>query len=411
MDPRIAILTIGTEIVSGLEADTNSHYLSKELFNHGFLVQKHLSVPDCLDNIVQAIRELAKDSRIIITTGGIGPTEDDLTREAIAAALNLPLEVDQKLFNAINEHIGKRAKEIHARKMASFPKGYNIITPPKGLIGGFYLKINDLLLISLPGVPSEIEAMLHNQILPILNQHFLPKIHSRRLLFKIANLSEVKIEERLSEIEGDYSYGLLPKLGEVHLYITVKSDSADDAGQKLHEIEKQVEHIYGKNLFAKEDQTLEQVVVDHLKNRGLTVSLAESSTGGLVASRITGIAGASEVFEGSFVTYSNSLKEALGVEKDLIIKHGAVSEEVGAAMADNMLKKANTDFAIAITGIAGPAGESKNKPVGLHYIAIAAKGQDTIVNKFIFRGNRKQIQWQASQQALLMIIKEPVQTP
>ncbi len=408
MDPRIAILTIGTEIVSGLEADTNSHYLSKELFNHGFLVQKHLSVPDCLDNIVQAIRELAKDSRIIITTGGIGPTEDDLTREAVAAALNLPIEVDQKLFKAISE---RHVKDDHSKKMASFPTGASIIRPPKGLIGGFYLQKDGVLLISLPGVPGEIEAMLHGRILPILNQHFLPKIHSRRLLFKIANLSEVKIEERLSEIKGDYSYGLLPKLGEVHLYITVKSDSADDAGQKLHEIEKQVEHIYGKNLFAKEDQTLEQVVVDHLKNRGLTVSLAESSTGGLVASRITGIAGASKVFEGSFVTYSNSLKEALGVEKDLIIKHGAVSEEVGAAMADNMLKKANTDFAIAITGIAGPAGESKNKPVGLHYIAIATKGQDTIVNKFIFRGNRKQIQWQASQQALLMIIKEPVQTP
>lgn len=399
MDAKIALLTIGTEITSGLEADTNSFYLSKELFNHGFVITKHVSVPDKLDDIAKEINELSGYFDVVITTGGIGPTADDLTREAVAKAFGLKLVLNEELY----KQVLLRHEVVHAKKLAGFPEGAAVITPSEGLIGGFFLRQNNSMLISLPGVPAEIEVLLHDQVLPILEQHFKPKANTRRQLFKIANIPEVQVEKKLATIKGEYFYGLLPKLGEVHLYITVKDQSASEADRSLEAISVQIKEIFGKELVGVGDETLEETTVKELIGRNISLAAAESSTGGLLSSRLTSIADSSKIFQGSLITYSNKFKEKIGVDPKLIEKNGAVSQEVALALAQAARVYAGTDLAVAITGIAGPSGATKQKPVGLHFIAINGSESISEVKKYIFKGTRRQIQWQASQQALLLI--------
>ena len=398
MDVKVALLTIGTELTAGLEADTNSYFISKELFNNGYAVSKHVSVPDDIDDISGALRELTEDFDAVIITGGLGPTKDDVTREAVAQALGVKTIIDKELAAAYK----KRALR-DPEKMAKIPQGAKIIRPFQRSVGGFYLKAKETLVISLPGVPAEIEDLLCDEILPVLNENLEQKINSRRRLFKIANHTEVEVENKLKSIKGSYSYGLLPKLGEVHLYITVEAGSAEEATNILSSIEKQVKDIFSKDLFAIDNELLEETTVKELIKRKITISVAESSTAGLLGSRLASVAGVSDVFLGGYITYSYGFKEKIGVPKDIIEQNGAVSVAVAAYMASATRKQAQSLLAVSITGIAGPGGGTGDKPIGLHYIGISQENKEPIVKKYVFRGNRDQIRWQASQEALHFI--------
>lgn len=394
----VAILTIGTELTSGLVPDKNSFYLSRELFNHGFDVSTHVSVPDDKAAIIKAVQQLQKNYQIIITSGGLGPTSDDITREAIADAFNVPLNIDNESLS-----LAKGAHPLEAsKKLASFPKGSKIIKAARYMAGGFLIQKGDKTLISLPGVPDELKEMFHERVLPILNEIYKPKITLRRRLFKIANLKEVEIEDQIREIKEEFSYGLLPQLGEVHLYVTVKDKSAREADKRLNKLDEKITEIFSNNLFARDDETLEEVVVDELRKKGASLAVSESSTGGLVGERISRIAGASDIFLGGYITYAYELKEKHGIPKDLLMKEGAVNSEVAALMASQTRKKSGSEIAVSVTGIAGPAGGTTAKPIGLHYIG-AESPKKSVVKKYIFSGNREQVRWQASQAALLLV--------
>lgn len=400
MDVRVAILAIGTEITSGLVPDTNSPYLSNELFNHGFDVSKHVSVPDDAEAIIKAVQELQKDYQVVITSGGLGPTSDDITREAIAKVFSAQLVIDKELIKLAR--FGHSLKA--AQKLASFPKGSTIIKALNGKASGFFFLRNNKFLVCLPGVPDELKEMFHNKVLPILSTEYMPKIVLRRRLFKIANLREVEIENKIKAIKAEFSYGLLPKLGEVHLYITVKDKSAKVANSRLNLINRRITKIFNNNLFATGDETLEEAVVNELKKQGLTISVSESSTGGLVGERICRVPGASNVFLGGYITYAYKLKEKLGIPKDLLLKEGAVNSKVAELMALKTREKTGSDVALSVTGIAGPLGATETKALGLHFIGVKLE-KESIVKKFIFEGSRQQIRWQASQAALLLVRK------
>ncbi len=398
MDVKVALLTIGTELTAGLEADTNSFFISRELFNHGFAVSKHVSVPDSVDDITDTLKELIEDFDAVITTGGLGPTEDDVTRVAVTRALGRKTFIDEELLAA-----AKKRDLSDPEKMALFPEGAKIIRPFKRSVGGFYVSANDKIVMSLPGVPAEIEDLMHVEVLPVLTKRFGQKITCRRKLFKIANHTEVEVEKKIKAIKGSYKYGLLPKLGEVHLYITVETGLAQEAAKDISLIAEQVRKIFSRDLFAVDNESLEETTVKELVQRKMTISVAESSTGGLLGNRIASIAGASEVFLGGFITYSDDLKQEIGVPKDIIEKNGAVSEPVAASMADETQKQTKSKMSVSITGIAGPSGATKDKPVGLHYIGISQESTEPVVKKYVFRGGRDQVRWQASQMALHLI--------
>ena len=399
MGIKVALLTIGTELTEGLVADTNSFYLSKELFKHNYQVRRHLSVGDRFEEIVRAINELSADFDVIITTGGLGPTKDDLTRGAIAAAFNKKLSVDnQSMALAAETYLHEGAERV-----ASFPEGATIIKPSGGTAAGFWLQTDNYLVVSLPGVPAELEDMFHRQVLPLLDKLFKPQITSRRRVFKIVNLTEMQVEAQLSDISQDLSYGLLPRPAEIHLYVTVKSSSPNESDEKLALIDKQIRDIFGRNLYGIDDETLEQVVVKELTGRKITVSVAESSTGGLVGSRLASVADASAILLGGYITYSYSFKEKMGVPKDILMATGAVSAETAAAMTIHASRQTNSDLAVSITGIAGPGGATETKPLGLHYIGVGTREKELLVREFVFKGDRTQVRWQASQWALIML--------
>jgi len=399
MGIKVALLTIGTEITEGLICNTNSIYLSKELFTHGFKVYRHLSVSDSLEEIAGAVNDLWPKFDIVITTGGLGPTNDDLTREAIASALSAPLKVDEQSLKLASEtylHEG-------AEKVAGFPSRATIIKPSGGTAAGFWLKAENCLVISLPGVPSELGDMFHGQVLPLLEKDYRPQITSSRRVFKIVNLSEVEVEEQLDEIVDGLSYGLLPQPAEIHLYITVKDASPKESEEKLALIDMKIRGIFGQNLYGTDDETLEQVVVRELRERKITVSVAESSTAGLVGSRLGSVPDASAVLLGGYITYSYTFKEKMGVPKDILMATGAVSAETAAAMTIHASRQTNSDLAVSVTGIAGPGGATETKPLGLHYIGVGTQEKELLVREFVFKGDRTQVRWQASQWALIML--------
>ncbi|TET54434.1 MAG: nicotinamide-nucleotide amidohydrolase family protein [Actinobacteria bacterium] len=403
MDLKIALLTIGTELTEGIVKDTNSYYLSKELFENGYSVTKHVSVPDSLEAIVKEIKQLVTEFHIIIATGGLGPTQDDLTREAISKAYGKELEISTKYYEIAKENHPKNG----AKRLASFPKDAQLIEPGQYGAAGFLLKENQKIIISLPGVPKELEMMLKKSVLKIISEFEKglgqPKEFIRRRIFKFVNLRETQIEEKLKLIDGKLNYGILPKLGEVHLYLSVKSENESETQSRLEQLDERVEELFNDNLFAKDDETLEQVIVRDLSSKKLLLSVAESSTGGLIGHRITNVKDSSIIFPGGFIAYSNELKEEIGVNKEVMVSKGAVSKEVAAQMAEATLKMTKSDISVSVTGIAGPTGATKEKPLGLHYIGLAKKGKETKVKKFVFRGDREQNQLLASQEALVMV--------
>ncbi len=394
---------MGTELLLGQIVNTNAQYLSQKLASLGIDLYFQTTVGDNLNRLKSAIDIASKRADILIFTGGLGPTSDDITKEAVCEYLGKKLILDQEILNKIEnyfKHRGARMPDIN-KKQAYVPEGAIVLENKYGTAPGFIIEENNKIAILLPGPPFEMQPMFEEYVVPYLEKFSKEKIYSRVL--KFIGIGESSIEERLRDFiqnQSDPSLALYAKPFEVELRISTKKSSEPLAKDLLDQIESKVRSLLGEYIYGVDNQTLEEVIVEMLLQKGLKVSVAESCTGGLICNKITNVPGASNVFDRGFITYSNEAKvKELGVSEEALKNFGAVSHEVAKQMAQGALNNSLADIAISTTGIAGPTGATKTKPVGLVYIGIATKNYvDSF--EFKFSGDRLRIKEIASKAAL-----------
>ncbi|MGI9862443.1 competence/damage-inducible protein A [Moorella naiadis] len=398
-----AIFT-GTEMLLGQIINTNAAFLGRELAAAGINLYRQVVVGDNLERIREAIAAARQRADLIIVSGGLGPTEDDLSREALAAALDLSLVEDPAARENITRYFTARRRSMTANnfKQALLPAGARALDNPYGTAAGVYLEHEGKVYALLPGPPWEFEPMVTDRLLPLLKPYGARRevIFSRVL--KISGLGESAVEEAVKDLlHGDNpTVAPLAKPGEVTLRLTARAGNTEAARQLIQPLEAAIRERLGEYIFGIDDETLEGVTGTMLAARRLTLAVAESCTGGLLAHRVTNIPGSSDYFLGGLVTYSNEAKvKFLGVEPEVLAAHGAVSSEVAAAMASGVRRAVGTDIGIGITGIAGPGGGSPEKPVGLVYLGIDFQGR-VEVRRELFLGQRESIKWQSTQSAL-----------
>lgn len=400
------ILNIGTELLLGNIQDTNSKYIAEKLAACGLNVYHITTVGDNKKRIISLVTSALQRSNIIITTGGLGPTEDDLTREAIAEAIDIPLIQNEKLLANIREYFASRNYNMTANnnKQALIPEGAKIIQNPEGTAPGFICKYEEKSIISLPGVPREMKKMFSNSIVPYLKKLQNNVIKSRTLHF--IGIGESSLETKFKDnffAKANPTLALLAGKGEVKIRITASAASQSEASKMLKSVENKIRNKVGEYIYGTDNESLPEAVGKLLKNKNLTLSLAESCTGGLLGKRFTDIPGSSAFFRGGVTAYSNQIKrDVLQVKPEILTNYGAVSQECAQAMAIGVFKLFNTDIALSITGIAGPGGGTEKKPVGTVYIGIKYK-METFVHEFNFHGTRKHNRWLSTQKALFML--------
>jgi nicotinamide-nucleotide amidase len=401
---RVEVLNTGTEILFGSVINTHLSFLAQRLFPLGLRVQRQVTVPDG-DAIRDAILESASRSDLILVTGGLGPTSDDITREIVAELTRRPLRYDDRIFQKIKERFDRRGLKLTDRisRQAYVPEGAVVLPNDFGTAPGLYLPAQDRIphLFLLPGPPRELQPMVDTYALPIWQRlagdH---DIHART--FRTTGLGESYIEsmvgDRLLAIPG-LELGYCARMGEVDVRV-VGSRSAVDAASEI------IQSELAPCIFSTKEKELEEVIVQLLTAKQATLATAESCTGGLLANRVTDVAGASVVFLEGNVTYSNDAKtRTLGVSAELISAVGAVSEEVARAMAEGALQRSGAAFALSTTGIAGPDGGTAEKPVGTVFIGLASSRQATQVEKLFFPTDRRTFKSVCTQYALDMLRK------
>lgn len=406
---RAEVISVGTELLLGQIVDTNAAYLSKQLPEFGIDLHYRVTVGDNERRLTEALQAALSRSDIVFTIGGLGPTEDDLTKETVAKVVGDEMVLDQQAADHMRSFFATRGIQMPETnlKQAMVPRRGCKLENPSGTAPGAAFETADgKVVIVLPGPPGEFVPMVNERVVRYLRERLgagSGLIKSRVL--KIAGLGESSVEEKVKHLLKSTNPTVAPlaSVGEVHLRITAKAASAEQACAMLDDMDRRVLEALGDVVFGRDDETLEEVVVNSLIGRSLTLALAESCTGGLIANRITDVPGCSAAFLAGVVSYSNEAKrEILGVPEELLVRHGAVSEEVARAMAEGVRQKTGADIGISVTGIAGPGGGTPEKPVGLVYIALAnAKG--TIAQRHRFMGSRNDIKRRTSQTALEML--------
>ncbi len=406
---RAEIISVGTELLLGQIIDTNAAYLSRELAGLGIGLYRRSTVGDNPQRLRQAIEEALDRSELVITSGGLGPTDDDLTKEMVAQVLGLPLVLHQPSLDSIRNYFARMGRKMTENnyKQALIPKGGKVLPNPKGTAPGIAVNAKEKLVVCLPGPPRELKPMFCNYVLPLLQEESKGIILSRVL--RICGLGESMVAEELSDLlarQTNPTIAPLASEGEVKLRLTTRTNSVEEAVRLLDEMEAKVRDRLGIAIFGVDQETLEHVVVRLLTQRQETLAVAESCTGGLLASRITDVPGASEVLDRGLVTYSNRAKEELlGIPAEVISQKGPVSPEVAHLMARGVKEKSGTDWGIGITGIAGPGGGTKGKPVGLVYLALEGP-EVSIVRKLRWNGDRILIKRRTTQAALDLLRRE-----
>ena len=406
---KIGILTIGNELTSGRIQDTNSAMICRAMQEQGWVVARMISVGDNDGAIHDALAYLLARVDGVIVTGGLGPTADDITTAALAKAFGLGLYSDPAVLahvHGIFEKRGFRWTENNA-KQALFPVGAEIIPNPVGTAAGFALRREGRIVAVIPGVPVEARRMLFEEVIPLFRKAFPEAaLHVETLTFKLFGLGESAVDDALANADFaglGVGVGFYPNFPENHLVLTAREASADVAGEKLREAMAMVEARLAKHIFARGEETLAGNVARRLTEKGLTLAVAESCTGGLITDRLTDIPGSSAFLERGVVAYSNATKTALlGVPETVIGEHGAVSAETVRLMAEGIRKSAGTDLGLAVTGIAGPSGGTEAKPVGTVFIALA-DGKTSVCRPYTFRWDRRRNKIMASQVALMML--------
>jgi nicotinamide-nucleotide amidase len=401
------IITIGNELISGRVCDLNSFFLSGRASSFGLEIRYISSVGDDEDRIIDSLNRAVNRSDFIMVSGGLGPTDDDITAEVAARFFNRELIADKTFLSSIERAIKKRGLPwVEAyRKMAHIPEGALLIDP-KGHACGFYLHydagVKTIPVFFLPGVPAEVQKLAESKVLPILLADGEKDVVRQRV-FKLFGLQEAQIGEMLHDLsagEPNVLIGYYPNFPENHVTVTVRAATGSLADERLAVVESQVDQRLGRYLVAKDEATIESEVGRMLKNKNMTLAVAESCTGGLISKRLTSVSGSSEYFERGLVTYSNRSKyELLGVDTQTLAKHGAVSRQTAIRMAEGVKTRSAVSIGLATTGIAGPTGATPGKPVGTVYLALSALSK-TKVKRYHFLGTREQITSLTSQMAL-----------
>jgi nicotinamide-nucleotide amidase len=413
---KAELLAIGSELLGPLRSETNSLWLTERLLDAGVEVNARLTLADDARLLEAVFRAALARADVVIATGGLGPTADDLTREALAAATSRGLRRDQAIVDALRARFARYGRPMSDKNLqqADVVEGAEVLQNPRGTAPGQLLEHGGRLAVLLPGPPGEMKPMFDEQVLPRLRARAGATRVVRRRVLKIAGMPESGVDELVAPVYSRFSNPVTTILGapgQVELHLVAHGDGEAEAASRIEELARLLRDALPGRIFSEDGRELPRVVVDLLRERSLTLALAESCTGGLLAARLTDVPGVSAVLERAVVTYANQAKvEALGVAPTLLEAHGAVSEEVAAAMAEGVMKAARCDVAVAITGIAGPDGGTPEKPVGLVYVAIRGAA-GTRVRRYHFPGGRELVRQQATQLALEMLRRGLVGLP
>jgi nicotinamide-nucleotide amidase len=404
---KAEIISIGDELLYGEITDTNSTFIAEKLTGEGIEVVFSTSVGDDVNKIAEVFGSAGSRADVIIATGGLGPTSDDLTKKAIVKAFKRNLVFREEILKEIEKSFEKSGLSMPKvnQNQALIPQGAKPLANWWGVAPGIFIEEENKLFFALPGVPLEMKWMLENEVLPILRSKKSDGFIIRKTL-KTTGIPESVIYEKIEGLidpKGDVKIAFLPSYLGVDVRLTASLKQKNEAETKIEELEKKIREILGTYIYGTDDQTLEEVVGKLLSEKGKTIAVAESCTGGLIGAKFTNISGSSKYFERGVVTYSNQAKiELLGVPQETIDRYGAVSQEVALLMAEGVRKLAKIDYGLSSTGIAGPTGGTPEKPVGLVYIGFACEN-DSFTQKFQFGGDRIINRERAAQAALNMV--------
>ncbi|MBN2399624.1 MAG: competence/damage-inducible protein A [Candidatus Aminicenantes bacterium] len=404
---RAIFIAVGSEMLDLDRVDTNSTYVARRLREKGVLMDMKVVVSDHMDNLSWIVKKACQRAQLVIISGGLGPTEDDITREAAAAALKKKLVFHEQIvadLQSLFRDRGLAMPEINTRQ-AFVIEGAEIIANPAGTAPGQYLETENCKLLLLPGPPNEMIPVFED----IFSRHIVPAanyfIYSRT--FRLTGIGESDVDSRIADIYRKYRNPvttILASLGVIELHFLGRSKNSDEEARRLtDELAGKVRARLGDFIFAEKEQSLAEVVVDDLKRRKLTLAVAESCSGGGLGSQITGVAGSSEVFLGGVIAYANSMKTGiLGVAEEVLKKHGAVSKQAAQAMAAGVRRLCGSDIGVAITGIAGPGGATAEKPKGLVHVHLSVENFEQGVRQ-LFSGDRDMVRTRAVNRALGLI--------
>lgn len=407
---KAEILCVGTELLLGDIVNTNAQYLSRRLADLGISVYHQSVVGDNVERLKKEFEEAFSRADLVITTGGLGPTPDDLTKETGADYFNKKMILDENSLNKLNSYFIKDGEgELKGNniKQAYFPEGSIILPNNHGTAPGCALEENNKVLIVLPGPPREMKPMFENSVVPFLKKYSKGILKSKVL--RICGIGEGIMAEKISDIINNSTNPTIApyaKEWEVTLRITSKANTEEEASKLIEPVESEIRKRLGENIYGEDETSLEEVIAKILISKNLTISTAESCTGGLIASRLVDYPGISSVFMEGAVTYSNEAKiNRLNVKKETLETFGAVSEETAREMAEGIAKTSGTIIGLSTTGIAGPGGGTSEKPVGLVYIGLCING-NVHAKKLELSGNREMIRRRATITALDWLRRE-----
>ncbi len=391
--------------------NTDAKYIAEQLAFYGMSCYRQTVLGDNVDRVANEIISASKRADILILTGGLGPTADDVTRAAVAKAFNLPLEKDDASVSHIQEYFDKAGRTLSGNNLvqAYFPEGATVLENSWGTANAFTLEVDDTKVFVLPGPPRELTPMFDKFVAPTLQR--LSGAHFAKHQIRCFGMWESAVEEKILSYTKDYTnptVGIYAGCGEVMLQVTSRAETADGAEALAAPVVEDIANRLGDAVYGIDVPSLEVRVLDMLKDKGKVLATAESCTGGLVAKRITDLAGASSAFGYGFITYSNDAKvKLLGVSEETLNAHGAVSPETALEMARGALKVSGADIAVSLTGIAGPGGGSEGKPVGTVWVAVCANGEESVSNIALYRpgADREYIRRYASSYALNAVRK------
>jgi nicotinamide-nucleotide amidase len=404
------IIAIGSELLTPRFKDTNSLYLTEQLNAIGIPVMMKGIVGDDEKYLEEAMRQALSRTPILITIGGLGPTEDDITRKVAARVVQRQLILNDDILERLQKRFKARGVEMPANnaRQALVIAGADILVNNNGTAPGLWITTEKNRMILLPGPPSELRPMFEESCIPRLHQ-LAGSTALARSVFRTAGLPESILDARIAPIYTQYKNPettILAKPGQVEIRLTSRGKNQEDAERQLKELGEKIEHELDEFIFARDEQSLEEVVGMYLVMKNATISTAESCTGGMLAERLTNVPGSSRYFVSGVICYSDEWKmELTGIPPLLLRMQGAVSAEVAQGLAEGIRTRMNTTIGVGVTGIAGPTGGSAEKPVGTVHIAVATPG-GTEHRRFQFPGDREKIRWQASQAALDMARRE-----
>jgi nicotinamide-nucleotide amidase len=408
---RACIIAVGSEMLTPMRVDSNSLFITERLNQIGIDVRLKFVAGDDVDELAELISGVAAWADVVVSTGGLGPTADDITRDAVSRAFEIPLEIDESIVDRIRERFARRGMTMPVinRRQGMVPKGAIVLPNPNGTAPGLYLEHGHATILLLPGPPREMKPMLE----AVIHERLAPRTDGvglfRRVL-KITGRTESDVDSRAQPVYQGWlsqavpiSTTILAVLGQIELHLTARASSRAEAEAALDRAVGELQTVLGDSVYSVDGRPLEMIVGELLRMREMTIAVAESCTGGLLASRLTDVPGSSAYVDRGVVCYSNRSKvETLGIPERLIAEHGAVSEPVAQAMAEAIRRQAGSTAAVGITGIAGPGGGTPEKPVGTVAIAVST-ARESCVRTFQFIGGREQVKFQATQAALNLL--------